>query len=320
MNTIDASKNKWPYIYNQLGLPPITGGSHYKKECPICDRKHSFRCDDRSGDGDWICTCGSGKGIGLIQEVYHVGFAEACNMVDKIIGNKKIQPPEDPNFKSKETLAEEEFQKLFQLQNSDAQKYLQSRGIFILPENDVLRYSGSHMYDYSKKISFPCIIAKVLSHGGIFSYKHLTFIVGSKKIEIEPQRKLIAIGSEPKGAAIRLFNHKDVLGIAEGIETALSAKQIYGFPVWCLLNTSLMKKFVCPEGVKKLIIYTDNDKNLSGQAAAFECGRRNMLLKNNLKEIIITWPAEVDDFNDVLLQKKFKIITQKFIKNDTSTN
>lgn len=316
MQTIDASRGQWERIYNQLDFPPITYTNHYKGPCPICGKHNHFRIDNRSDDGDWICTCGNGKGIGLIQEVLQVDFNDACKIVDDIIGNVNSSVT-TLGFKSKEDVENEKYMKFSYLQSTDAEKYLKSRGIHIFPDNDSLRYSQNSEYDHTKGLSFPCMVARVLSHAGTYSYTHMTFIFNGEKIGLDPARKIYSIGSGSKGAAIRLFNYKEVLGVAEGIESAMSAAQTYKVPVWSTLNTQLMKKFVCPKGVKHLVIFADNDENLSGQAAAYECARRNMLVKNDIEHISIIWPEVTGyDFNDCITQNNYKIVKHKFKKND----
>jgi len=48
------------------------------------------------------------------------------------------------------------------------------------------------------------------------------------------------MGSMPTGAAVRLMAHEDVLGIAEGIETAMSASILFNVPCWAALNAGLV--------------------------------------------------------------------------------
>ena len=44
------------------------------------------------------------------------------------------------------------------------------------------------------------------------------------------------MGTMPTGAAVRLMPHEEMLGIAEGIETALSASILFNVPVWAALD------------------------------------------------------------------------------------
>jgi len=314
MRTIDASKGKWPLIFEALGLPPLTRKSHFKGSCPLCGKKNHFRFDDRSGDGDWICTCDNGKGVKLVQLVKGVNFDDACKIVDKIIDNKQ-KPSSSPSYKTKDQLAEEAFDKLLPINNTDVTQYLKSRGINLTPSHDAIRYDPSCLYDRLTRMQFPAMVGKVLSPIGTYSYRHTTFLSQGRKIEIDPSRKMHSVGSGSTSASIRLFNYENTLGIAEGIESALSAAQIYDVPVWSVLNTTLMKKFVSPDEIKTLIIFADNDSTLSGMAAAYECARRNMLAKNDLKNIMIMTPKILgNDFNDSLMNRTFNTLTYKYQK------
>lgn len=51
-----------------------------------------------------------------------------------------------------------------------------------------------------------------------------------------------------ESVAIRMFPVDTTLGIAEGIETALSCKQFYGVNTWSVINTNFMKKIQSTEG------------------------------------------------------------------------
>lgn len=91
------------------------------------------------------------------------------------------------------------------------------------------------------------------------------------------------------------------MGVAEGIETALSCYQIYGVNTWATINSTFMKKFRVPAGVKHLIVFADMDAHsATGQAAALECAHANLLAKNDLISVSVRWPDH-NDFNDMLM-------------------
>ncbi|EJG2212558.1 toprim domain-containing protein, partial [Proteus mirabilis] len=89
--------------------------------------------------------------------------------------------------------------------------------------------------------------------------------------------------------------------IAEGIETALSCKQLYGVNTWSVINTNFMKKFKAPKGVTHLVIFTDMDWNAAGHAAAMECAHKNLLSNNDVETVSVRWPDN-GDFNDMLIE------------------
>ena len=78
-----------------------------------------------------------------------------------------------------------------------------------------------------------------------------------------------------KGAVVMLHHAAPRMGIAEGIETALSASQIFGIPVWSLMSASGIAACPVIPGVKHLTIFADQDR--AGLAAAAKCATRYQL-------------------------------------------
>jgi putative DNA primase/helicase len=76
--------------------------------------------------------------------------------------------------------------------------------------------------------------------------------------------------------AIRLSPDADVtrgLAIAEGIETALSVGQGFGWrPVWSVTSASMIRAFPILHGIEALTVFADGDA--AGQAAAEACATR----------------------------------------------
>jgi putative DNA primase/helicase len=66
-------------------------------------------------------------------------------------------------------------------------------------------------------------------------------------------------GALPAGSAVRLapVGADGVLGVSEGVETAMSAAIIHGVPVWACICAGNMAEFEPPEAVRKVIIFGD---------------------------------------------------------------
>jgi hypothetical protein len=100
------------------------------------------------------------------------------------------------------------------------------------------------------------------------------------------------------GAAIQLHQASFVLGLAEGIETALSAQKIFKVPVWAALSATGIRSFPVIHGVSRLFVFADNDG--PGLAAARRCKRR---YRDAGIETQIRHPSEYGtDWNDYLLK------------------
>ena len=68
--------------------------------------------------------------------------------------------------------------------------------------------------------------------------------------------------------------HQDMLGIAEGIETALSASILFNVPVWAALTAGLLEEWTPPATVTTVFVFGDNDASSTGQAAAYTLAQR----------------------------------------------
>ena len=99
-----------------------------------------------------------------------------------------------------------------------------------------------------------------------------------------------------KRAAVMLQDACPIMGIAEGIETALSAHQIFNMPVWAAMSKDGIADFPTISNVKHLTIFADHDK--PGLDAACECGRRYAKARI---EVEVRYPPKAKtDWNDYL--------------------
>jgi len=103
---------------------------------------------------------------------------------------------------------------------------------------------------------------------------------------------------EVMGGAIRLYPVvTDVLGIAEGIETACAATSFFGIPTWAAVSASMLAGFQLPpelEGVvKTVIIWADKDKTKTGETVANQL--KENLEGKGLKVIIMLPPQSIPE-------------------------
>lgn len=304
MRTVEAVRGRWPEIFKSFGLPPITGKRHYPGECPVCGRKGKYRCDDKDNSGSWICSCGAGDGWKLLELTQGKDFKTLAREIDQLIGNNydtNRQQPKPNDTQETRSKVISKFSVLHPVRETTAQQYLASRGIHELPANHV-RFNPEEKTPWGNK---QAVWSIATDDKGNACYLHRTILDGTKKAEFEGAKRMLRIQEESYlgfagSVAIRMFPASSTLGVAEGIETALSCKQIYGCNTWSTLNAGLLRKFRAPEGVKHLIIFADCDDNGAGLAAAFECGHRNILHNNDVEIVSVRWPDN-GDFNDMLI-------------------
>ncbi|MCX8967388.1 DNA primase [Erwinia psidii] len=305
MNTREAAIGQWPKILSHYGLPPVTGKRHFKGECPLCGEKGKYRCDDLEGRGTFICTCDRGDGWHLLTRTQGKDIKSLMDEVDQIIGFRR-----EPGQHTQKVVATVDqrrervlanFPRLPQIKNTPAEQYLNGRGIYELPANDV-RYGSRQKYH---GLDLQAMCSLMTDEKAMLCYLHRTYLNGNKKADVIPNKKTDGLQNEnylrhTRSVAIRLFPVASTLGIAEGIETALSCKQLYGVNTWSTANAGFMKKFIAPPGVTHLIIFTDMDPNsATGHSAAFECAHINLLAKNDIQKVTVRWP-DTGDFNDLI--------------------
>lgn len=307
MKTVEAIKYHIPTVLAHYNLPPITGGKHYRGECPMCGKKNKYRMDNINGRGTWICSCGSGDIWSLLQNTQKKEFKTLAKEIDNLIGNSytnDYQPKKVSQISNLRDRVITKFNKLGSLKGTLAEKYLENRHIQTqsISLNNI-RYSP---IEQLKGAEFSAIYALATDSKGNACYLHRTFLDGAKKADIEANKRMNSLQEatyldQAQSVAIRLFPISSTLGIAEGIETALSCHQIYKCNTWSVINAGFMSKFVAPQGVNHLIIFADTDANLTGHSAAFECGRKNLLsIHNDVEKVTVRW-TEKGDFNDALI-------------------
>lgn len=112
---------------------------------------------------------------------------------------------------------------------------------------------------------------------------HRTFLsteVSTKAAFDKPKRALGSLGE----AAVRLFAPvSGKLGLAEGIESAMSAYALTGIPVWATLGNERFGLVGIPGSVTELHLFVDHDAGgelaASRGLAAHECKGRTIVVR-----------------------------------------
>lgn len=302
--TINVARGKWRGILLQLGVPEAALRNKHGP-CPMCGGEDRFRFDDTEGRGTWICgKCGAGDGMKLALAYTGKTFPEVAAVIDGMVGNIKFEAakPERTPEQTRDLLRDT-WRETVPVQPGDlVHKYLASRGVDELIYPAALRY-GAKLRDGEGGIR-PCMVAMVgLPGEAKFVSMHRTFLKpdGSGKAEMAAPRKMMP-GTLPEGACVMLSEFKGgALGIAEGIETALSASALYQMPVWAALNAAMLRKWLPPEGCDEVAIFGDNDAGFAGQAAAYGLGYS---LTGKVRVTVHIPDTTGEDWNDVWQRKR----------------
>jgi len=269
---IPDTHGRWPSIYSILGIE-VGNGKH--RPCPMCGGEDRFRFDNNRGMGNWICNnCGAGDGWSLIQNVRGWTFPEAIKNVRELLGDTKVAEvkKKEPNIEYMNQLYRESRPMYDDQQYSPVGLYLQKRGLHIYP--DPLRYHQG-VWEPETKTNHPAMLATFSTDTGVASTIQITYLTKmGDKAPVKVVKRSMTPKYPMKGGAVRLFPVGRVLGVAEGIETAIAAHEGWGIPVWATLSANLLEAFCVPIEVESLIIFGDNDKNFTGQAAAYALAKK----------------------------------------------
>jgi putative DNA primase/helicase len=298
--TTNVAKGKWRGILLSLGIPE-TALRDKHGPCPMCGGEDRFRWDNKDGRGTYVCNqCGAGDGMKLAQGFTGKPFAEVARQIDELIGNLKpdaVKRPEMTDDQRRQALRAVWVETKPMQAGDIADRYLTARGLGEPVYPKALRF-GAALKDGDGGVK-PCMVAMVSGPDGQAVTMHRTFLRpdGSAKAEMAAPRKLMP-GPLPDGACVRLSDyHGGPLGIAEGIETALSASAIFSLPVWAAINSNMLEKWFPPEGCEEVAVFGDNDPKFGGQAAAYRLAHRLSVKGLHVTVHIPEFAGE--DWNDV---------------------
>ncbi len=273
----ERAQGRWRGILPSLGIAAeFLTGKH--TPCPFCGGKDRFRFMDTEGRGTWICNqCGSGDGAELVKRRLGCDFKSAAVQIEALIGSEPLaaKKPERSEASKRDAMT-----LLWKAGHAvtladPAGRYLNARcGLTEFPR--CLRYVEALRYHGEDGSRHPALIAKVSAPDGSPATVHRTYLTqDGRKAAVEAPRRLMP-GLVARGSAVRLGEPRNgVLGIAEGIETALSASRLFGVPCWAALNARALATWIAPEGVREVIVAGDNDENFVGQAAAYVCASKH---------------------------------------------
>lgn len=296
----DAASGRWRSILTVLGMPErALSGKH--GPCPMCGGRDRFRFDDKEGRGTFYCSkCGAGDGVQLAMGVTGLGFADVAREIERIVGTApKSSPKPERTAADKVAALRRAFKESVPIERGDqACSYLAGRGLglYDLPLSIRLHPGMRYLDNGSSLGTFPAMLAIVTDAAGRAVSMHRTYLQDGRKASVPAPKKLMQ-GLPLAGAAIRLTPVSRSLGIAEGVETALAASELFEVPTWSCISTSGIETFEPPEGVEHIVIFADHDENFAGQAAAYRAAHR-LALRGF--EVEVCTPAAAGDWLDEL--------------------
>ncbi len=289
-------------------LPPL-----FPQARPAPDRK-TLRCADLSGrpprnEGSCVIHLAgphagrgydhaTGESAGPIDLIHHATgladralFEEAARLarLDRPASARPASPPRPDHGLEVARILDG----CRPLAGTVAEAYLRVRSLGDPASPDLLFHAD--LADFATKRGWPGMVARVRDGagkptGGI----HRTYLLDDGSAKAPPGKKMLGpvAGGSVRLSAVGADGH---LGVAEGIETALSAQAIFGVPTWAALSAEGLRRWQWPEGVPRVTVFADAGE-AGAEAAAALVERLNTA---GIASAIVS-PLHGDDFNDDL--------------------
>lgn len=283
-------------------VPLKRNGQDWFGKCPFHnERSASFSVNDKGGFYHCFGCGAHGDILDWWQATDGLSFAEACNRLRELAGivstNAVAKSPgrnlDDRAIRNQE-LASEIWASSLPITGTLADTYLRSARMIGLEElPGVLRFHDGLQPNPRSPQTWPAMIAAVSNDKGSLVAIQRTFLAidGLGKAPMDaPKRSLGPVGQ----GMVKLAPAMQTIGIAEGVETGLSAMELFRLPVWCALGSNLAK-IELPPNIRNVVIFADQGKaGLLAAQKAFATFRRQD------KNVALRLPQHGDDWNDHL--------------------
>lgn len=235
-------------------------------------------------DNHYHCFgCGAhGSAITYVMRTQRVGFAEAVailtgghyRVIDRPDSSRGTIPPKlaarsEPPFSCPDDRTAQYVRKLWDGAQAPrlAEVYLWSRAIRVRPKPIPLALRGHKAAWCSEaRQKRPAVVAALTEDSGavvavqrIWVKSELDVtdgvpVKGSRATDLKAGKTTFGrMGS----AAVRLAEPRKTLGLAEGVESSMSATQLFSIPCWAACGTRL-GSIAIPDGVEEIVIFGDN--------------------------------------------------------------
>ncbi|MFI4985818.1 MAG: CHC2 zinc finger domain-containing protein [Alphaproteobacteria bacterium] len=282
-------------------------GQEHVGLCPFHREKTpSFTVNEPKGFFHCFGCGAHGDVIGFVMRTESLGFREAVELLASGTGleprlmGAPLASDAGPRHDSERALEQRKRQdaaltiwkESLPAAGTLVERYLRARRITV-PVPPALRFHSGLKHGPSGLV-LPAMVAAVQASDGEMTAVHRTWLRPDGRGKAQVESCKMALGTLGRGA-VRLGPDAPTMGLAEGIETALSAQELFGMPVWAALGCRL--DAIEPLfGAAHLVVFRDN-----GAAGASAAERVQEVQRNQGRRITIKAPSDgLKDFNDVI--------------------
>ena len=313
---------------------PSTLFNRKHQACPVCNKPEAFRAGYHTTSGEffWVCkSCTSSHysgGYELLRQYHNLGNGTDVyrhiyqHTLNNVVGvQHALQQPKQEVKVPAELLSKSLKTNLFlwgksrPVEEGDpVWKYLKKREPRLMRVPSEVHYAKAQYWEsFDDKPElvgeFDAMLVRGYSPCNKFVQIHTTYLTPEGENANVKNQKKTRPGNGYSSYAFRMnaVGEDGVLGLSEGLETALSAHIMYSIPVWSCHSSSILENFEIPENligvIKKVIIFADNDRSNvngtirnTGLIAARNLAKK-LRQKYGVKVVVMMTPA-VGDFND----------------------
>lgn len=292
---------RWEYLLPSFGIDSRFIHLGPDGPCPLCNGKSRFKMKDIQ-TGSWFCNqCRGGDGFELVKRFKSWTFPQTKEEIAKACGALPEATPVRPAKDAADKAAYMRklcIEGLNVVAGDPVYKYLTNRcGEVDWSIMRDIRYHPDLPHSLERK-NYPAMLAILRdNHNKGLGLQRVYLTMDGHKAEANPVRMTLG-----EVGVLRLGAPQRVLGIAEGIETAMCASRLFQVPCWAAISANGLENFEPPPGIEEVIVFADNDHSFTGQRAAF-------ILAFNLKKkgfkVRVEMPLTMgEDFADILTRRE----------------
>lgn len=292
-------------VAREVGATLRREGREWIGPCPSCGGVDRFSINPVKG----VFNCrgsGGGDAIALVQHTLGRSFLESCQWIT----GKAIEPAAEPRrvgmFGASRSrvpapvdpspVALDYWRQAVPIEETPAEAYLTRWRGLLGPFPPSLRFHPSALHPILRR-PFPAMVAGLSSEDQQPVSVQLCYLgQDGNRLADKPNARRTFGGMG--GAAVRLGAAGDTLGLAEGVETALSVAQLYGVTCWATCGAQRFASVAFPSTVRHVVIFADDDEKGTSVEAAQKAAAT--LRADGFGVTIRIPPQGFKDYNDVL--------------------
>jgi DNA primase len=266
----------------------------------VSARRQNYRCFGCGAHGDVIDYLAQRDGLSMGEAIRRLrelagatspATAPSCRPGRQPPAEAPPDPVPDPEVERRRALAQEIWRQSETITDGPPFDYLTERRGITAWDDDRLRWHPTCPWQGG---TAGCIVVPITDHA-------TGCTIGLWRIRPVMNGPVERRGLGPtKDNAARLFwAEGPELVIAEGVEDALAAHALTGFPAWAALSAGNMSELILPVRFRAITIFADADAVGTGHAAAL--ARR---LEREGRAVRLRRPRWTKDVNDILLARR----------------